>query len=45
MLLEEKDYELGNYDRSDEYNVLIASVSSSLIHTRSNRRSRQYRNT
>ena len=31
MLLEEKDYELGNYDRSDEYNVLIASVSSSLI--------------
>lgn len=31
MLLEEKDYELGDYDRSDEYNVLIASVSSSLI--------------
>lgn len=31
MLLEEKEYELGGYDRSDEYNVLISSVSSSLI--------------
>ena len=31
MLIEEKEYESGSYDREEEYNVLIASVSSSLI--------------